>query len=320
LSGVRFGSRFRAGRFGALCINLVAGGFVLLTSPPAQAQDLAPRAYLITPVSSSAITLADSYSTGSVFTDPSVAIEDALARFHTQTISYYYSFDLLGRSANITALVPYALGTVRASIVDQDRKAYRSGLADSRIRFSMNIKGGPAMTADAFSSWREKGLIGVSFTAILPTGQYDSGRLVNIGNNRFAFKPEIGLSRRWNRLALEGYGSAWFFASNYTWFPGTSRRTQEPIGAGEAHLTYYVSRRMWASLDGNFWWGGRSTVNGQRNADIERNSRTGFTVAIPVSRRDSIKFSYATGTYVTIGGAYTTLSVAWQYSWIGKAD
>lgn len=141
---------------------------------------------------------------------------------------------------------------------------------------------------------------------------------MNIGRNRWAFKPEIGLTHRWGQWALDTYVGVWFFTPNNAWFPGTSHKIQQSVGAGEAHLTYYVSRRLWMSLDGNFWTGGRSTVNGARVPDFERNSRAGFTVAAPVSRHQTIKFTYSRGAYVTIGGAYTALSVAWQYGWIGK--
>lgn len=275
---------------------------------------------MITPVEFNVVTLSDSFSTGSVFTNPSLFIENTRAHFQTAVISFYHSFDLLGRSSNFTVYVPYVIGNVRATVLDQDVNAYRSGAGDSRIRFAVNLKGGPAMRVKEFSSWHEKALIGVSLTTILPTGQYDAGRLVNIGNNRFAFKPEIGLTHRWNRWALDTYAGAWFFAANYSWFPGASKRTQQPVAVAEAHLTYYVRPRFWASLDGNFWAGGRSSVNGQLNADFERDSRAGFTVAIPINERQSIKASYARGAYVTIGGAYTTVSFGWQYGWIGKAD
>lgn len=303
-----------------IAFTVLVPALAFSTATAARAQDLAPRAYVITPVDSNVVTLSDSFTTGSVFTAPSVPIENARARFQTAEISFYQSFALFGRSSNLTVYVPYTAGNVRATVVDQDAKAYRSGVGDSRLRFAVNLKGGPAMRKDEFSSWHEKALIGISLTAILPTGQYDAGRLVNIGNNRCAFKPEIGLTHRWNRWAIDTYAGAWFFAANYTWFPGNSQRTQQPIAAGEAHLTYYVRPRFWASLDGNFWAGGHSRVNGQWEADAERNSRAGFTLAVPVTRHQSIKASYATGAYVTIGGAYTTVSLAWQYGWIGKAD
>ena len=83
----------------------------------ALAQDLAPRAYLITPKGSNALTTSISYSTGTVFVDPSVPIEDSGVRFSTQAISYYRSLNVWGRSSNLTLLVPYAVGTVDATLL-----------------------------------------------------------------------------------------------------------------------------------------------------------------------------------------------------------
>src|SRR5262249_5326168 len=97
-----------------------------------------------------------------------------------------------------------------------------------------------------------------------------------------------------------------------------STRTQAPIGAIEGHLTHYFKPRLWASLDGNFWMGGHSTLNGTDQADGQRNSRAGVTVAVPITQQQSLKFSFSSGTYVRIGGDYKNVSVAWQYSWMKR--
>jgi hypothetical protein len=298
----------------ALITGICFGG------PVAFGQDLAPRAYLITPTGANAVTLSYSFNDGSVFVDPSLPIEDLKITFQTQAISYYHSYNLWGRSANITFLIPYALGNANGTVAGSPTKVYRSGLADSRIRFATNLKGGPALSPSGFSSWQEKSLIGVSFTAVVPTGQYDPARVMNGGANRWAFKPEVGLSRRWGHWVLDSYAGAWFFTPNDQYFPRNSVRTQQPIGVGEGHLTFYARPRLWVSLDGNFWIGGRSTVNGQKNSDEQRNSRTGVTVAIPMTQHQSVKLSYAKGAYVRIGGNYTTISAAWQFSWLGKSE
>ena len=176
------------------------------------------------------------------------------------------------------------------------------------------------MSPSEFSSWHEKLLIGTSLTVIVPAGQYDPARVMNSGSNRWALKPEIGFSRRWGHWVVDSYAGAWFFTPNNKYFPRNNVRTQQPIGVGEAHLTFYAKPRLWASLDGNYWVGGRSTLNGQRNSDEQRNSRAGFTLAVPITQRQSVKLSYARGAYVTIGGAYRTISAAWQYSWLGKSE
>lgn len=51
-------------------------------------------------------------------------------------------------------------------------------------------------------------------------------------------------------------------------------------------------------------------------ADQQRNSQIGGTVSVPLTQHHAMKFSYSQGAYVTIGGDFRTLAVAWQYSWI----
>ena len=86
----------------------------------------------------------------------------------------------------------------------------------------------------------------------------------------------------------------------------------------ESHLGYYVRPRLWASLDANFWGGGRSAINGVEKEDMQKASRLGVTMSVPVRRRQSLKLSFSRGAYVSIGGSYQTVSAAWQYSWLGK--
>ena len=280
------------------------------------AQDLVPRAYLVTPVGANAVTVSTSFFDGSVFTDPTAPLTDFKARFDTPALSYTRAVDFFGRSANVVAAMPYALGNFRATVAGADAHEYRSGLADARVRFSVNLRGAPAMRPEEFRRWREEFVVGASLTVVVPTGQYDPARLINPSLHRWAVKPEVGMARRWGRWALDLYGGVWFFTANDAYFPGTSTRTQQPVGAGETHFSYTVKARLWMSFDGNFWAGGRTTFNRTENDDYQRNSRIGGTVSVPLNRRQSLKFSYSAGAYISIGGDYKNVSAAWQYSWL----
>ncbi len=89
----------------------------------------------------------------------------------------------------------------------------------------------------------------------------------------------------------------------------------------EGHFSYDVRSRFWISLDGNFWYGGRTTVGGVENpVSLQRNSRIGVTASVPVSKHQSLKFSYSRGAYVTYGGDFQTVSAGWQYSWLGRPN
>jgi len=154
----------------------------------------------------------------------------------------------------------------------------------------------------------------------MPTGQYDSARLINGGQNRWGFKPEIGFTRRRGNWMLDCYGGVWLWTANSAFFPGDVVRKQSPVINGEAHFGYYVKPRLWVSLDANFWTGGRSTIEGSEKQDQERNSRVGATASLPLTARHSLKLSYGRGAYVTVGGNYSTLSLGWQYSWISRPE
>ena len=303
--------------------------FFLLTTSPflAAAQDLAPRAYIVTPMHSNAVILTYSFSDGDLIFDNSVPITGATARVSVPIFSYFHSLPFFGRTANLTASLPYGVGNVRGTVMDAETKAYRSGLFDTTLRISVNLTGGPAMNVADFLKWRQKTIVGVSVRVVAPTGQYDPTKLINYGANRWAFKPELGLSRRWGHWVLDSYAAAWFFTTNPAFFshnqfsPGTNVQTQGSIAAFEGHLSYDVRPRLWASLDGNFWIGGRTKLNGTENPNsLQRNSRIGGTVSLPVSKHQSFKLSYNRGAYIRYGGNFNNVSVGWQYSWLGRPN
>jgi hypothetical protein len=293
----------------------------------AMGQDLAPRAYLITPIHSNAVTLTYAFFDGELLFDGTVPITGATARASVPVISLTHSMRFLGRSANFSVSLPYGVGNFRGTVVGAETHAYRSGLFDSSYRFSVNLIGGPAMDVTDFRKWKQKTLVGFSFRMVAPTGQYDPTKLINYGANRWAFKPEVGVSRRWRNWILDSYGGVWLYTTNHEFFsrnqfsPGINVQTQDPIFVFEGHLSYDVKPRLWASLDGNFWYGGRASLNGVENpSTLQKNSRIGGTVSLPIRRHQSVKFSYNRGAYVRFGGSFDNVSVGWQYSWVGRPN
>jgi Putative MetA-pathway of phenol degradation len=286
------------------------------------AQDLSPRAYIITAVHSNAVTLTYSFYDGGLNFNGTIPIIGATGTYSVPTFTYYHSFNFFGRSANINVSLPYGVGTFQGEVLGTHGSIYRSGLLDLTARLAVNLKGGPAMPPKEFAKWHQKMLLGASLKILAPTGQYDPPKLINWGTNRWAFKPEFGYSQRWGNWILDGYAGVWFYTTNDAFFnrPLPTPQTEEPIGSFEGHLSYdFKKQRMWASLDGNFWFGGITALNGIRNpATKQTASRIGGTFAYPFTKHQSLKFSYSDGTYIRFGGDYQNLSVAWQYSWLGR--
>src|SRR5271169_3209464 len=208
------------------------------------AQDLAPRAYVITPLHSNAATLSWSFYDGSIDYNGVLPATGATGTYSVSSFSYYHSFSFVGRSANVVASLPYALGNFQGTVSGAEQHLYRSGLVDSIFRLSVNLKGGPAMTPKEFVKWKQKVLLGASLKVTAPTGQYDPTKLINWGTNRWAFKPEFGYSQRWSNWVVDGYVGVWLFTTNQdfwsrnVYYPGTRSQSQNPIGSFETHLSY----------------------------------------------------------------------------------
>jgi hypothetical protein len=286
-------------------------------------QELAPRAYVITPLGSNAVILTYAYFTGSVLFDGALPITGATGKYSVPVFTYYHAFNFFGRSANASASLPYAVGTFQGQLVGQQRQVYRSGLGDSAFRLAVNLKGGPAMPLQQYARWKQKMLLGASLKVTVPTGQYDATKLINWGSNRWAFKPEVGYSQRFGHWVLDAYGGAWLYTKNTQSYsiPLPEPQTESPVGSFEGHLSRDFKPRLWVSIDGNFWFGGIATLNGLTNpATRQTSSRIGATASFPLGKHNSIKASYSNGTYVRFGGNYQTVAVAWQYSWIGHPN
>jgi hypothetical protein len=294
--------------------------FLASSLAPLKAQDLSPRAYVITPLHSNAVTLTYSYYSGSIQLNGVLPDASATGTYSVPIFTYYHSFGMFGRSSNLNIAIPYGIGTFQGEFGDVTRQVYRSGLLDTTLRLSVNLKGGPAMQPREFANWTQKALLGVSLKVIAPTGQYDPNKLVNWGANRWAVKPEVGYSRRRKHVLWDAYAGVWFYTTNQRYYSpiGPQPQSQKPIGSFEGHLSYDFKPRFWVSLDGNFWFGGTTSLSGIENlATRQTSSRIGGTASVPITKHQSIKFSYANGTYVRFGGNYQSVSAAWQYSWLG---
>jgi hypothetical protein len=109
----------------AILVSLSAGAAQLA------AQDLAPRAYLITPVSSNAITIIWAFYDGGVDFNGTVPIGHATGTYYVPIFSYYHSLNFFGRSANIAASLPYAVGNFQGSVSGQSRSIPRGATTTS---------------------------------------------------------------------------------------------------------------------------------------------------------------------------------------------
>jgi hypothetical protein len=278
------------------------------------AQELEPRAYSPNPVGVNFLVQSFARSTGEVLFDPSLAVSDVEARLNASIVAYGHTFGVLDHAASASLAVPYVWGNISGNVGDSRREIRRSGLADAQLRVAVNLIGGPALTPAEFARRIPQTSVGVSLTIVPPVGQYDSTKLINIGSNRWAFRPQIGVSYPTGRWYLEGYAGVWLFTDNTEYYGGV-RREQDAIETLQGHVSYTIRPRLWLAFDATSYTGGRTTVNDRRNADRQSNSRVGLTFSLPAGARQSVKFSWSKGATTRIGGDFTTFGAAWQYTW-----
>ena len=278
-------------------------------------QEMEPRAYSRAPVGAQFVFLTYAYQSGDVFTDSSLPLRDVKVKLSSGSLAYGRTFGLAGRQASASLFVPYIKGNASGTVFEEQVKVTRSGLGDVRVRFMINLIGSPALHPKEFAAYKARTVVGASVTVIAPSGQYDSRRLVNLSSNRWAFKPEVGLSKPAGRWTLEMAGGAWLFTANNNFFGG-SRREQKPLISLQGNLIYTLRPRTWVAVNASYYSGGRTIVNGVVNADRQGNSRVGATVSIPLNQQQSLKVAVAKGVTTRIGGHLNTVAVAWQYTWL----
>jgi hypothetical protein len=201
--------------------------------------------------------------------------------------------------------------------MEEAKSTTRAGLLDMRFRLSALLRGAPAASALDVAKAPRRTIVGTSLTVSAPTGQFFPDRLINLGTNRWAFKPEVAVSHPMGqRWLVDAYAGLWLFTANDSAFPGSSVRTQDPMGTFQAHVSYSFSRQMWVAFDATYYVGGRTTLNGTVNDDRQSNSRVGATFALPVGRRYSIKLAVSKGAIVRAGTDFSTFSVGWQTAWV----
>jgi len=295
-------------------VRPAAAAALAFVAASAAAQELEPRAYSPNPTGANFVLAVYGHTSGSVVFDPSLPFENVNASVNASTLLYGRTFGLFGRSASAGLGVPYVWGDMDGEVLEEYRSIRRSGLADMRLRLAVNIIGGPALPRAEFAKRRPRTTLGAGLVVSAPSGQYDPAKLVNLGANRWAVKPEIGVARPAGKWMLEAYLGAWLFTDNPNFYGG-QRREQSPLGTAQAHVSYTFKPRLWVAGDATFYTGGRTTVGGKRNADLQKNSRLGLTLAVPITRHQSLKASWATGFTTRIGGDFETLLVGWQYLW-----
>ena len=295
---------------------LVCSGLAGIASP-AGAQDIEPRAYSNAPVGVNFLIAGYAYTHGGLAFDSALPLSDPDLSTSNAVVAYARVLDFRGKSAKFDVIAPLSS---LSGTADFDGEALRrdiAGLSDPKFRLSVNFFGAPALSLKEFAGYQQDLIVGASLQVSAPVGQYDESRLVNLGTNRWSFKPELGVSKALGRWTLEGAAAVTLYTDNDDFYQRQHPRRRIRSIRCRCTLIYGFRSGVWGSLDGTYFTGGRTTLDGELNDDLQQNWRVGATLAFPVNVRNSIKLYGSSGVSARTGNNFDLLGIVWQYRWGG---
>jgi hypothetical protein len=288
----------------------------LLWSDPVLADDLEPRRWTPLPLGTKIVGAGYGYTSGDVLFDPVLNIQNAQVKVDTLYLSHVNSFSLAGKLARFDVLVPWQSARWDGLLDGQPASVQRAGFADPTFRLSINLHGAPDAGAEEIGKYMASHpvntVVGAAVAVTVPWGEYYSDKLLNLGQNRYTIRPQLGAVHTRGPWSYELTGSIFYFTDNNEFYNGR-KREQDPIYALQAHVVRMFGPGVWASLSAGYGRGGRSTVNGLPKDDENANLLSALSVGFPVSRHQGIKIAYLRArTHTDTGSDTDSYALGWS--------
>jgi hypothetical protein len=292
---------------------------IVFLSLPAciQAQELEPRALTNVPVGTNFVVVGYAYARGNTLLDPALPLENLESRVHTVVGAYVRAISLFGMSGKVDVVVPFAFGNWEGIWQGRDSSRKIDGFGDPRIRLSVNFRGAPALKWGEIGNYDQGTILGAIVQVIVPVGQYDSSKMINLGSNRWTFRTQIGVSQKLKRWLLEAYAAVWLFTPNNDFWGGFELK-QRPLFVGKVHLIRTLQNGMWLAIGVGYGAGGRTMIdNAPKDTRISA-FRFGVTIARPLGRGHTLKLGLISGARLERGADFDAVALTYQYGWGGK--
>lgn len=195
----------------------------------------------------------------------------------------------------------------------------RDGWAETTVRFAINLLGAPPLAGKEFAGYRAHAacetIIGIGLAADLPTGEYLDEKLINLGNNRFAIRPQFGMVHIRDDWTGELTSSVNFLTDNADFFKG-KRLEQNPVSFTQGHLIYNFTPGLWVSSNLGYFFGGQSTIDSKASDDRKSDFGWGLSMGIPITRNFGVRITYiGIRTLTRLGTDTDTFSLGCSVMW-----
>jgi hypothetical protein len=283
------------------------------------AQDLEPRRWSHLPMGANFAGVGYAYTKADISFDPVLRIENGKMELHTWAAKYIRTFELFEKSARIDLVQAYQRGRWHGLVNDVPKSVRRGGLSDSLLRFAINVYGAPPLKGKEFAAYRAKvdveTIVGTALVVQLPTGEYKDGKLINLGTNRYTFRPQLGVVHNRGKWSMELTGEVYIYTDNNDFYNG-NKLENDPFYTLQTHLVYTFRPGLWAAADAGFSYNGQSTVNGEKKNDRRENLGWTFSFGYPITPQLGVKVGYlGIRSQKSIGQDSDSVAVAFSFYW-----
>jgi len=279
------------------------------------AQFTEPRTYDNTPVGINQLELAYGYARSNTSIDTSVIVAGAKFNLNQGVIDYTRYFGFVHRTAWVEATVPVA--SLSGSITGMNISGSITGTGDSSYQVAMLLKGGPALSVSQFADYKPTTTAGLSLSFIAPTGLYNSNKLLNLGSDRWSFKPEFALSQTFGpeqKWEFDAYVNASFYTNN-TSYHGVEILRQQPLPGFEGHISYALTNNVWAALDTRYSFRGDTFIDGANQNNAQQNFILGSEINLSLNSRNSLVLELGKALLHQNGPPIAAFAVKYDYIW-----
>jgi len=285
-----------------LLIGLFSG------SDNALGQDIEPRRWTPLPPGLNVIGFGVVATEGDILFDPALEIEAATVSAQTLGVTYVRSFDVAGKSARFDVAVPWQHAYYSGLLQGAPASTTRVGLMDPTFRLSVILAGATPDPGAASST-----VVGAAVAVIAPLGEYHEDKLINLGQNRWVFRPQLGAVHTRGQWSYELTGSAYFFTDNDEFFGSTTRK-QDPLYAVQGHIIHNFKKRgYWASLSAGYGGSGQSIIDANRVDDEKKLFLSALSFGMPLGEVYGLKVAYVRSRTNTSNGSDTdSFAIGWS--------
>jgi hypothetical protein len=279
----------------------------------AAAQDLEPRRWTAVPAGVNVVGAGYVGLQGDVLFDPVLKIEGAKVSGHVVGVSYVRSFAIGSKLARFDAVVPWQNMRWSGLLDGAPATAERVGLADPVLRISVLLAGAPASGSKSDENKKSNTIFGVAVAVSVPLGEYKSDKLLNLGQNRYYIRPQLGVLHTRGKWSYELTGSTFIYTDNDDFFGGL-KLEQDPLYALQGHVVRVFDKPgYWVALSTGYGWKGDTVVDGVRSDNSQKRWLSSLAFGIPIAKKQGMKFAYLRDRTKTNNGANVdSLAIAWS--------